>query len=80
MVKDHIDTEIGNPLVSLHGLLFLTDSKDNTFNDLCYISHGALVGTEKSPSMICPPRRFDPATQAPQVNTIQTELNITPRK
>ena len=29
MVKDHSDSRRGNPFVPLHGLLFLTGSKDS---------------------------------------------------
>ena len=56
MVKDHSDSEIGNPLPPLHGLLFSISSKgllyapshrqDNIY--LCYTSCGALVGTRNS--------------------------------
>ena len=51
MVKDHSDSERGNPL-SPHGLLFPISSKgssshrqDNTYHGLCYTSRGALAGT-----------------------------------
>ena len=52
MVKDQSDSERGNPLPP-HGLFFLISSKgcfishrqDNTYNGLCYTSHGALAGT-----------------------------------
>ena len=57
MVKDHSDSERGNPLPP-HGLLFLISSKvflyapshrqDNTYHSLCYTSHGALAGTRNS--------------------------------
>ena len=57
MVKDHSDSEKGNPLPP-HGLLFSIDSKgsfictshrqDNTYHGLCYTSHGALAGTRNS--------------------------------
>ena len=43
MVKDHSDSERGNPLPP-HRLLFLISSKDNTYNSLCYTSCGALAG------------------------------------
>ena len=55
-VKDHSDSERGNPLLS-HGLLFPINSKgsficvipqkDNTYHGLCYTSRGALAGTGK---------------------------------
>ena len=57
MVKNHSDSEIGNPLPP-HGLLFLISSKfflyasfhrqDNIYHDLCYTSRGALAGTGNS--------------------------------
>ena len=55
MVKDHSDSERGNPLPQ-HGLLFSINSKgsfishrqDNTYHGLCYTSHGALAGTRNS--------------------------------
>ena len=47
MVKDHSDSEIGNPL-PLHGLLFQISSKDDTYHGLCYTSRGTLAGTRNS--------------------------------
>ena len=57
MVKDHSDSERGNPLPP-HGLLFPINSKgyfyapshrqDNTYHGLCYTSRGALAGTRNS--------------------------------
>ena len=55
MVKDHSDSERGNPLPP-HGLLFPISSKgsclyapshrqDSTYHSLCYTSCGALAGT-----------------------------------
>ena len=55
MVKDHSDSERGNPLPP-HGLLFQINSKgsflyapshrqDSTYHSLCYTSRGALAGT-----------------------------------
>ena len=54
MVKDHSDSEKGNPLLP-HGLLFPISSQgflyasshrqDNTYHSLCYTSRGALAGT-----------------------------------
>ena len=53
MVKDHSDSERGNPL-SQHWLLFSISSKgaficiipqqDNTYHGLCYTSRGGLAG------------------------------------
>ena len=63
MVKDHSDSERGNPLPP-HGLLFSIDSKgflyapshsqDNTYHGLCYTSRGALAGTRNSSWRIDP--------------------------
>ena len=60
MVKDHSDSEKGNPLLP-HRLLFPISSKgsfvllyapshrqDSTYHGLCYTSCGALVGTRNS--------------------------------
>ena len=58
MVKDHSDSEKGNPLPP-HGLLFLINSKVLLYapshrQDSTYHSHGALAGTRYS-SMGPPP-------------------------
>ena len=55
MVKDHLDSERGNPLPP-HGLLFPINSKgsfictiqDSTYHGLCYTNRGALAGTRNS--------------------------------
>ena len=57
MVKDHSDSERGNPLPP-HRLLFPISSKgflyasshrqDNTYHSLCYTSRGALAETRNS--------------------------------
>ena len=57
MVKDHADSERGN-LLAPHGLLFPISTRvllytsshrqDNTYDILCYTSHGALAGTRNS--------------------------------
>ena len=52
MVKDHSNSERGNPL-SPHGLLFPISRQDKTYNVLCYTSRGALAGTRNS-SMVFP--------------------------
>ena len=41
MVKDHSDSEKGNPLPP-HRLLLSINRQDNTYHGLCYTSHGAL--------------------------------------
>ena len=46
MVKDHADSERGNPLPP-HGLLFPINSIPQTgYHILCYTSRGALAGTK----------------------------------
>ena len=57
MVKDHSDSDRGNPLPP-HGLLFPISCKgslyasshrqDNTYHGLCYTSRGSLAGTTNS--------------------------------
>ena len=57
MVKDHSDSEKGNPLPP-HRLVFPINSKgsfictipqkDSTYHGLCYTSRGTLVGTRNS--------------------------------
>ena len=58
MVKDHSDSEKGNPLPP-HRLLFYqltarvllyapSHIQDNTYHSLCYTSRGALAGTRNS--------------------------------
>ena len=47
MVKDHSDSEKGNPL-SPHRILFPINSKGNTYHGLCYTSRGPLAGTRNS--------------------------------
>ena len=54
MVKDHSDSERGNPLPS-HGILFprvllyaSSHRHDITYHGLCYTSRGALAGTRNS--------------------------------
>ena len=69
LVKDHSDSERGNPLLP-HGLLFPIRSKgslysssrrqDNTYHSLCYTSCGALAGTRNS--SMGPPWRIDLTT------------------
>ena len=57
MVKDHSDSEKGNPLPP-HRLLYRLTARvllyapshrqDNTYHGLCYTSRGALAGTRNS--------------------------------
>ena len=57
MVKDHSDSEKGNPLPPHRLLLSITarvllyapsHRQDNTYHGLCYTSRGALAGTRNS--------------------------------
>ena len=54
MVKDHSDSERGNPLplhrlqfpISSKGVLYAsTHRQDNTYHSICYTTSGALAGT-----------------------------------
>ena len=45
MIKDHSDSEKGNLLQPLYGLLFAISSKDSTYHGLCYTNRGAQAGT-----------------------------------
>ena len=47
MVKDHSDSEKGNPLPP-HRLLLSINRQDNTYHGLCYTSRGALAGMRNS--------------------------------
>ena len=74
MVKDYLDSELGNSVILIYGMLFSTDSKesficiihrqDSAYHYLWYTGHGALVGKTKS-TIFGLPRSFDPVTQAP---------------
>ena len=78
MVKDHSDSERGNPL-SPHGLLFPISSKGSficTFHDLCYTSRGELAGTRNS--SLGPPWMVDPTTHRTMSGRSTTELHIAP--
>ena len=57
MVKDHSDSEKGNPLppqrlllsFNSNGALYAPSHRqDNTYHGLCYTSRGALAGTRNS--------------------------------
>ena len=45
MVKDHSDSEKGNPLPPHRQGFFYMHRQDNTYHGLCYTSRGALAGT-----------------------------------
>ena len=48
MVKDHSDSQIGNLLLPLHGLLFSISRQDSTYHGLYYTSPGTLTGLRNS--------------------------------
>ena len=49
MVKDHSNSERGNPLLQARVLLYAPSHRqDSTYHSLCYISCGALAGTRNS--------------------------------
>ena len=56
MVKDHSDSEKGNPLLPHRLLLWInrvllyapSHRQDSTYHGLCYTSRGALAGTRNS--------------------------------
>ena len=61
MVKDHSDSEKGNPLPPYRLLLSINSKgsfictiplQDNTYHGLCYNSRGALAGTRNSSSIL----------------------------
>ena len=47
MVKDHSDSEKGNPLPP-HRLFLSINRQDSTYHGFCYTSRGTLVGTRNS--------------------------------
>ena len=89
-VKDHSDSERGNPLQP-HGLLFSINSKssfffymhhprqDTTYHGLCYTSRGTLAGTRNS-SMGPPHKGSIQRPIAPWANALTRELHLAPHK
>ena len=86
MVKDHSDSERGNPLPP-HGLLFLINSKvffvyapshrqDSTYYGLCYTSRGSLAGTIYS--LIVHREGSIRRPIAPRANALTAELHLAP--
>ena len=81
MVKDHSDSEKGNPLPP-HGLLFPISSKsslyasshrqDSKYHGLCYTRRGALAETTNS--SMGPPWRIDLTTHCTMSKCSYTEL------
>ena len=83
MVKDHSDSERGNPLPP-HRLLAArviwyasSHRQDNTYLSLCYTSCGALAGTRNS-SMGLPHEGSIRRPIAPWANALTTELHLAP--
>ena len=85
MVKDHSESEKGNPLrhigysfrLTARVLLYaLSHRQDDTYHSLCYTSHGALAGTRNS--SMSPLWRIDPTTIAPWANALTMELHLAP--
>ena len=84
MVKDHSDSERGNPLPP-HRLLFPISTRvllyapshrqDSTYHGLCYISCGALAGTRNS-SMGPPHEGSIQRPIAPWANNLTMELHL----
>ena len=69
MVKDHSDSERGNPLPPLY-------RQDNTYHGLCYTSRGALAGPRNS--SMGPTRGIDPMTHRIMSGRSPTELYLAP--
>ena len=84
MVKDHSDSEKGNPLPP-HRLLFRLTARvllyapshrqDNTYHGLCYTSRGALAGMRNS---LMGPWRIDPTTHRTLSERSTSELRPAP--
>ena len=78
MVKDHSDSERGNPLPP-HRLLFPINSKGSvicTYHSLCYTSRGALAGMINS--SMGPPWRIDPTTHRTMSERSTSQLRPAP--
>ena len=88
MVKDHSDSERGNPLPP-HGYSFRLTARvllyapsyrqDSTYHGLCYTSRWALAGTRNS-SMGPPHEWLIRWPIAPWANALTTELHLTPHR
>ena len=81
MVKDHSDSERGNPLrhmgysfrLAARVLLYASSHRqDNTYHGLCYTNGGALAGTRNTTSMIKPDQK-----QYPCINDDDKIITIT---
>ena len=87
MVKDHSDSEKGNPLPP-HRILFPINSKGSfictilqtgsTYHGLCYTSHGTLAGTRNS-SVGSPHEGSIRRPIAPRANALTTDIHLAPR-
>ena len=84
LVKNHSDSERGNLLPSLHGLLFPISSKeyfyavsheqDSTYHGLLYPICGALVGTKNN--CVGPPSGIFLTTRSAMSGCCMTELHL----
>ena len=78
-VKDHLNSERGNPLPPLYGLLFplinmrcfICTRQDNTYQDFCYASLDVLAGTRNTYWV-----HHEGSIRRPTAST--TELHIAP--
>ena len=74
MVKDHSDSERGNLLAPLHGILLYAPShrQDRTYHSFCYTSCGPLAGMRNS--SMSPPHGIDLMTHHTMSRHSTTEL------
>ena len=86
MVKDHSDSERGNPMrhmgysfqLTARVLLYAPSHRqDSTYHGLCYTSRGALAGT-RNKSMGPPHEGSIRRPIAPWANALTTELHLAP--
>ena len=86
MVKDHSDSEKGNPLLPIGYSFRLTarfflyapaHRQDSTYHGLCYTNRGALVGTRNS-SVGSPHEGSIRRPITPWANALTTELHLAP--
>ena len=72
--KEPSDSERGNPMLQLHGLLFLIISRDRAYHGLCDTSCGALAGSANS--SMGPPTGVDPTIYRTFSGLFTTELHL----
>ena len=86
MIKDHSDSEWGNPLAPLglfsfrltaRVLLYASSPRqENTYHGLCYTYRGELAGARYSP--MGPPWMIDPTAHRSWANALTTKLHFAP--